>query len=270
MVDEIAEKLYASGIDNGHQEARWLIEAAIEGPFPATGFFEDDVRERANAMAARRIGGEPLQYVTGVAGFRRLELSVGPGVFVPRPETELLVEHALARLPEGGTLVDLGTGSGAIALAVADERPDARVFGTDASGEALGWAQVNKGRLDSAAQFLEGDLFEPLPEELRGQIDVVASNPPYIAENERTALPRDVIEHEPHIALFSGADGTSIIERIAPAAMEWLKPRGWLAIEISPHLQTVVPSLIRQHGFHEVALHSDLAGRPRIVEARRP
>jgi len=270
LVEEVASKLHSAGLDNAHQEARWLIEAAVDGAFPPTGYFEDEVRGRANDLARRRLDGEPLQYVTGVAGFRRLELSVGPGVFVPRPETELLVDHALARLPEGGTLVDLGTGSGAIALAVADERTDARVLGTDASGEALEWAELNKTRLGSSAEFFQGDLFEPLPEDLRGQIDVVVSNPPYIAENERTALPRDVVEHEPHIALFSGTDGTSIIERIVPGAVEWLKPRAWLLIEISPHLQTVVPALIRRYGFRDVTLRSDLAERPRVVEGRRP
>lgn len=270
MVEEVAEILHAAGIDNAHQEARWLIEAAVDGPFPPTGYFEDEVRARANSLASRRVGGEPLQYLTGIAGFRRLELRVGPGVFVPRPETETLVEHAMARLPDEGTLVDLGTGSGAIALAISDERPDANVFATDASGEALEWALKNKNKLSSSVEFMEGDLFEPLPEGLRGSIDVVVSNPPYIADDERTALPRDVIDHEPHVALFSGLDGTSIIQRIAPAATEWLRPSGWLLIEISPHLQTVVPEVFRRQGFVDVSIHPDLAGRPRVVEARRP
>jgi release factor glutamine methyltransferase len=117
--------------------------------------------------------------------------------------------------------------------------------------------------------LLEGDLFEPLPVDLEGRVDVIVSNPPYIADDERTALPSDVLDHEPHIALFSGADGTSIIERIVEEAPRWLRPNGWLMIEISPHLQTVVPRLLRQHGFADVALHPDLAERPRVVEGRR-
>ena len=270
MVDEIGADLRAAGIENAHQEARWLIEAALDGPFPSTGYFEDDVRERAIALATRRISGEPLQYVTGLAGFRRLELAVGPGVFVPRPESEVLVEHVLGRLRQGGTVVDLGTGSGAIALAIADERPDATVFATEASQDALDWALVNKTRLSSPVEFLHGDLFAPLPETIRGKVDLVVSNPPYIADDERSALPVDVLDHEPHIALFSGTDGTTVIERIAPSGTEWLRHGGWLMIEISPHLQTIVPKILRDHGYEEISVHRDLADRPRVVEARRP
>ena len=182
----------------------------------------------------------------------------------------MVVEHVLGRLPESGTVVDLGTGSGAIALAIADERPDANVYATESSRDALEWALKNKERLGSSVEFLEGDLFAPLPEAIRGKVDVVVSNPPYIADNERTALPVDVVDHEPHVALFSGVDGTSIIERIAPGANEWLRPGGWLLIEISPHLQTIVPKVFRDAGYEDVALHPDLAERPRVVEARRP
>lgn len=195
---------------------------------------------------------------------------MGPGVFVPRPETEVLVEHVLGRLPEGGVLVDLGTGSGAIALAVADERSDARVIATESSPEALRWARVNQSKVTSSIELLEGDLFAPLPEGLVGNIDVVVSNPPYIADNERTALPTDVLDHEPHSALFSGVDGTSIIERIVLDAPKWLRRGGWLMIEISPHLQTVVPRLLRSEGFENTAVHPDMAARPRVVEGRRP
>lgn len=247
-----------------------MIEAALGGPFPATGYFDDDVHARATALASRRVEGEPLQYITGLAGFRRLELAVGPGVFVPRPESEVLVEHVLGRVPEGGTVVDLGTGSGAIALAIADERPDAKVLATEASREALEWAHINKEKLQLNVDLLEGDLFAPLPEAIRGQVDVVVSNPPYIADDERSALPADVLDHEPHIALFSGSDGTTIIERIAPGASGWLRHGGWLLIEISPHLQTIVPRVLREYGYEEINVYPDLTHSPRVVEARRP
>ena len=209
-----------------------------------------------------------MQYLTGIAGFRRLELSVGPGVLIPRPETETTVEYALNRLPEGGTLVDIGTGSGAIALAVADERPEARVYGTESSQDALDWAEKNREKLSSSAVMLLGDLFEALPTDLRGQLDVIVSNPPYIADRERSVLPKDVIEHEPHVALFAGPDGSYLIEQILRDAPAWLKPGGWLLLEISPHLQTLVPRLFRDAGYLEVSIYEDLAGRPRVVEGR--
>ena len=248
-----------------------MIEAALGGqPFPATGYFEDDVYNKAIELTSRRVAGEPLQYLTGITGFRRLELAVGPGVLVPRPETEMLVEYALRRLPADGTVVDVGTGSGAIALAIADERPDAHVIGTDVSSDAIEWAARNKERLGSPAEFLAGDLFDPLQDSLRGQIDLVVSNPPYIADRERNVLPTDVVDHEPHVALFAGADGLSVIERLAVQAFDWLRPGGWLLIEISPHLQTAVPEVLERHEYEHVAVHPDLAERPRVVEGRRP
>ncbi len=237
---------------------------------PATGYFEDDVRDRARALVSRRVAGEPLQYITGVAGFRRLELAVGPGVLVPRPETETLAEYAMQRLPSRGTVVDIGTGSGAVALALADERPDARVIGTEVSEEALQWAERNKRELALDVELRHGDLFDALPDALCGALDVVVSNPPYIAEQERSALPREVLDHEPHVALFAGTDGTTVIERLARDALQWLRAGGWLLIEISPHLQTAVPDVFRRHGYEDVAVHPDLAGRPRVVEGRRP
>lgn len=221
-------------------------------------------------LARRRAAGEPLQYLTGIAGFRNLELAVGPGVFIPRPETEKLVEHAMDRLPQGGVFVDVCTGSGAIALAIAQERPDAKVYATESSEEALVWANRNREALALDATFLSGDLMEPLPPELRGKIDVAASNPPYIAEEERGALPTDVIDHEPHIALFSGDDGMNMIKRIAEEAKEWLRPDGWLLLEIGEHQRSLVAQLLEREGWRDVAIHLDLAERPRIAQARWP
>ncbi len=222
---------------------------------------------RALALAQRRAAGEPLQYLTGVAGFRYLELAVGPGVLIPRPETEQVAERAINLLPAGGTLVDIGTGSGAIALATAHERPDARVFGTDVSHEALEWAERNRIRLGLDVELLQGDLFDALPAPMRGEIDVCVSNPPYVTQAEKGSLPRDVVEHEPAIALF--VDGTtSVTERLVSEAPDWLRPGGWLVLEINEHYGAEVGSLFERHGYQDLFVEQDLTGRPRIAVGR--
>lgn len=224
--------------------------------------------QQVEDLAARRAAGEPLQYLIGVAGFRHLELQVGPGVFIPRPETEALVELAMARLPDAGTLVDLCTGSGAVALAVAQERPDAQVFATEVATEALEWATKNRDDLELPVTFFHGDLFAPLPQELAGVLDVVTANPPYVADRESGALPADVIDHEPHVALFSGVEGMGVIDRIVAAAPRWLRPGGWLLLEIGEHQRTLVLGLLTKGGWMDATVNDDLAGRPRITEAR--
>jgi len=230
---------------------------------------EEQEVERAMALTRRRATGEPLQYVTGIAGFRRLELAVGPGVFIPRPETELVAERAIELLPAGGTVVDIGTGSGAIALAVADERPDARTIATEVSPDALRWARRNSSSLGLDVELLEGDLFEPLEPSLRGRVDVVVSNPPYVPEGDLIDLPRDVVEHEPHVALFASKDGLSVAERIAAEARAWLTARGWLVVEIGEVQGRAAAQVLEELGFSRVAIRRDLTGRERIVEATR-
>lgn len=215
-------------------------------------------------LARRRAAGEPLQYLTGIAGFRHLELAIGPGALVPRPETEQVAQRALDLLPVGGTLVDIGTGAGPIALSVAQERPDATIYATDISPDALAWAEKNRARLGLNVELLQGDLFEPLPSDLRGTVDVVISNPPYIGLDEKDVLPLDVIAHEPHVALFAD-DGLTIIKRLAAEAPAWLKPGGWLVLEISPRHPVEVGSLLTEAGFRGVFVDQDLAGRARIA-----
>ncbi|MGH2729750.1 MAG: peptide chain release factor N(5)-glutamine methyltransferase [Actinomycetota bacterium] len=231
---------------------------------------DDAARERADALMARRAAGEPLQYVTGVAGFRRLELAVGPGVLVPRPETELVAGRALELLPEGGTLVDVGTGSGAIALAVADERPDAKVIATEVSPAALGWARRNRDALGLDFELIACDLLSGLPARLEGQIDVIVSNPPYVAETEREVLPTEVVDHEPEFALFAGRDGLAVITRVAAVGQRWLRPGAWLVLEIGETQGQRVSSLLDELGYVDVCIDSDLAGRDRIAEGRTP
>lgn len=178
-----------------------------------------------------------------------------------------MTQRALDLLPYSGTLVDLGTGSGAIALSVAHERADVDVWATEISPEAMAWARGNRERLGLRVELLEGDLFDPLPEELKGRIDVCVSNPPYVGEDEATSLPIDVREHEPPAALFA-ADGLAVIRRIAAATPAWIRPGGWLVLEISERHPDEVESLLHSHGFQDVFIEQDLAGKARIASGR--
>ncbi|HYO60967.1 MAG TPA: peptide chain release factor N(5)-glutamine methyltransferase [Actinomycetota bacterium] len=252
----MAERLRAGGVESAEAEARW-IERAAEGR---------DVEE----LVRRRLAGEPLQYVLGTAAFRRIELKVGPGVFIPRPETELVAERAMERLPAGGTLVDLCTGSGAIALSVADERPDALVVATELSPAAAQWATTNRDSLGLPVDIRPGDLFEALPPDLAGRVDVVVGNPPYVDPNERSMLPPDVVDHEPGEALFAPGGGTSVVERIADEAPAWLRGDGWLVLEIGETQGDAVRKILDSKGFADVSVHPDLTGRDRIAEGRWP
>jgi len=228
-----------------------------------------DVREARmfGRALCQRCAGTPLQHLTGEQAFRRISVEVRPGVFIPRPETEVLVEAALERLgpAEDPVVVDVGTGTGAIALSLKDERPDARVFATDVSPEAAELATSNAGRLGLDVTVLEGDLLRPLPSELRGWIDLVVSNPPYVAPAELDGLPAEV-RADPERALVGGIE---VYESLADEAARWLRDGGILAVEIgSTHGADVVKVLERTFG--DVAVRRDLAGRDRVVLARRP
>ncbi len=222
--------------------------------------------EAALRLTARRLTGEPLQYVTGVSGFRNVELELGPGVFIPRPETELVAERAMALLPERGILFEIGTGAGAIALAVADERPDARVLATESSPEALAWAKKNVDRLAADIELLEGDLFAPFADDLQKQVDVVVSNPPYVAEGE--TLPPEVVDWEPKEALFAGPDGLEVLNAIASGARSWLRHGGFVVLEIGETQGQRARDLLRRLDYSDVAVAADLTGRDRIAEGR--
>lgn len=263
--------LAESGIESAEADANELIRAALGISRAEVG--NVDVQEaeavRVLTLAVERARGAPLQYVTGVAAFRHIELRVGPGVLVPRPETEIVTEHALARLPTGGLCVDVGTGSGAIALSIAHERPDATVVATDSAPDAVRWARLNSGKLGLQVEVVECDLLEGLTDELAGKIDVIVSNPPYIGTEERGLLPRDVVEYEPPEALFAGERGMDVIERLADAARGWLAPGGWLVLEVAPHQADRVRELLEGLDYSFVSIARDLAGRNRVAEGRR-
>jgi release factor glutamine methyltransferase len=213
----------------------------------------------------QRCTGVPVQHLTGRQGFRRIVVEVRPGVFVPRPETELLVEHALAALGEGSdpVIVDAGTGTGAIALSIKDERPDARVFATDLSPEAVELARANAERLGLEVSVLEGDLLSPLPVDLRGRVSLVVSNPPYLPEAELDGLPPEV-RADPPLALVGDLEP---YRRLATDAPGWLRAGGVLAVEIDARRGGDVVRALGS-AFADVRVEPDLAGRDRVVVAR--
>ena len=228
---------------------------------------------RFHALLERRLAHEPLQYITGLRGFRRLCLRVGPGVFIPRPETELLVERALRRMEEDPRLtvaLDLGTGSGCIALALAQEDPRAEVHATDVSAAALEAAGRNAEACGLAGRvsFYHGDLFDPLPGRLRGGVHLVLSNPPYIPEGEYAELPPEVREHEPRLALLAEGDGTGFHLRILKGARDWLVPGGWVIVEVGAPQAAPVRERALEAGYEAAEVAFDYNGLPRFVEAR--
>ena len=238
----------------------------------ATSVVSPDDAARLEELVARREAGEPLQYLTGHQGFRGLDLAVGPGVLVPRPETELVVEQALRRAAgvERPAVVDVGTGSGAIALSIAVERPDARVWATEISPEALVWARLNAERVGArGVVLLEGDLMAPLPAALHGAVDLVVANPPYLATSQLASVAPDVRDHEPVVATVSGPTGLEVPARVVAEGRAWLRPGGWLVIETWPGQADQLLGLLAE-GYDEAAVHPDLAGSLRIAEGRLP
>ncbi|MBA3364032.1 MAG: peptide chain release factor N(5)-glutamine methyltransferase [Actinobacteria bacterium] len=216
----------------------------------------------------RRCAGEPLQHVTGEQGFRRLRIGVRPGVFVPRPETEVLVQVVLDAAAEVASpvVVDVCTGSGAVALAIKDERPDAAVFAVDLSPEAVMLARENAAALGLEMTVVEGSLLDPLPPDLRGEVDVIACNPPYVASAQRDSLPPDV-RAEPELAVFGRID---LYERLFAQAMACLRPGGFVAVEIEESTAASVSEAAERAGVQDLSVRRDLAGRDRVVCGRRP
>ena len=262
--------------DDGAREVRWLVEAASGRSPSEQAVVLDELpvdrqAETFEVLVARRVGGEPLQYVVGSWGFRTLDLLVDRRVLIPRPETEIVAGLAIDALPGGGRLVDLGTGSGAIALSAAAECwPDVEVWATDASADALAVARANLaglGRRASVVRLVEGDWFAALPADLRGACDVVVSNPPYVATVD--VLPAEVADWEPTSALLAGDDGLDDLRRIIAEAPRWLTPEGTLVLEIGETQSAAVLALAKRAGFTEATVHPDLTGRPRALVARQ-
>ncbi len=273
-------------VSQPRRSAEWLLSAAtglsrVELYTHKERPLSDAEREAYRAGIERRSLGEPLQYVTGEVAFRHLVLTVRPGVFIPRPETEVLVEAALDRLrilsqeePEAARpllVVDLCTGSGAVACSIAHEAPEAAVLATEVSADAAEVARANAERCRVAERVtvLEGDLFGPLPASARGSVAVVVANPPYIPSGRLPMLPAEVAEFEPAAALDGGTDGLDLVHRIIGEAREWLRPGGYLVIEVDESTARDADREM-QAWYEGVQAQSDLSGRERLVIGRVP
>ncbi len=230
---------------------------------------DTEAQRKIESLLQRREHGEPVAYITGQREFWSLPFTVTPAVLIPRPETELLVERALARITADTdvTAVDLGTGSGAIALAIARERPRARVVATDASPEALEIARKNAAALGiDRIEFRQGEWLAPLGHDT---FDVIVSNPPYIPADD-PHLQQGDIRFEPPAALVSGSDGLDAIRTIVRDARAHLKPGGWLLLEHGHDQADAVENLLKQSGYREILCYLDLAGHRRVIETRSP
>lgn len=277
--DGAVARLAAAGVEDAFQEVHWIVERASgRSAADQTATLDEPASERharaVEEMVRRRAAGEPLQYVLGQWGFRTLDLFVDRRVLIPRPETEVvagLAIHALTQLDRPGVAVDLGAGSGAIALSLAAECwPEVEVWATDASPDALAVTRVNLaglGRRAGVVRLVEGDWFDALPMELRGRVDVVVSNPPYVADGDE--LPDEVAKWEPLSALRAGPDGLDALRRIIAEAPAWLREGGTLVVEIGETQGAAVVELADAAGLHDPHIEQDLAGRDRALVAVR-
>ncbi len=240
----------------GVSRERLIVDCdlVVEGPA---------VRAFQNAVRRRSVEREPVAYIVGHRGFRRLDLAVDPRALIPRPETELLVEVALS-IPRGARVLDVGTGSGAVALALKDERPDLLLSGSDRSEDALALARFNGERLSLDVEWLRADLLLDVPDEF----DAILSNPPYVAESDRGSLAPEILRHEPPEALFAGPDGLTTIR----ALLAQVAPRGRVrvvALEVGAGRAETVSHLMGDAGFGSVRVERDLAGIERVVVGER-
>lgn len=272
---EAAAALREAGVENPGMESEILISEL--GKFRRSELFFRKNAEVAPETAAliregiaRRSGHEPLQYVTGTAPFREVELQVSPGVLIPRPETELLVGEVLRKLPRGGSLADIGTGSGAIALSAAYEREDITVVAVDSSAAALEIAAANRRRLNlwGRVELRQGDLTAPL--QSRGEYyDVAAANLPYISESDFASCPAEVRDHEPREALVAPENGLALIFRLIHEAMTILKPSGWLILEIGCTQGGAVTRALGDAAYRNIEVKRDLTGRVRFAMGQK-
>jgi len=288
----VAVQLAQAHVASPEVDARWLVEAA-SGRDPRsvpTAVLTPDAARRLEDMVTRRAAREPLQLIVGSTAFRTLELICTPGVFIPRPETEILAGLAIdaarsARSARGHVLVvEPCCGTGAVSLSVAVEVAGAHVHAADVSADAVRCARANlealraggagilpgdPGPVGERVQLFEGPLLEPFDEALRGHVDVLVSNPPYLPTSDVELLPPEVAQHDPHAALFGGEDGHELVDELIRAAPSWLAPAGTLLLELDVRRGQDAVEVALGAGLHDVRLVADLAGAPRFLVAHR-
>jgi len=297
-VAQAVEVLAAAGVPSPRADAEQLAAHVLgvsRGRLMLVDDWEPAQRARFEELVARRADRVPLQHLTGTVGFARIDLAVGPGAFVPRPETELLAQWAVATGGEvaserssagpsfrlasvaeasdavGIVVIDLGSGTGALALAIAHELPAARVYAVERSPAALRWLRRNAADRaaagDRPVEVIAGDATDPaVLADLDGAVDLVVCNPPYVPDG--VPVPPEVADHDPPEAVFAGLDGLAAIRPMVARAAALLRPGGWFGLEHDDSHAVVVPRLLRGR-FTQIADHHDLAGRPRYVTAAR-
>lgn len=228
---------------------------------------QSEVLADVEGLLRRREMREPLQLIIGTVGFRYLDIQVRPGVFIPRPETEMLAGEAISRTPTGGVVLEPCTGTGAVACAVAQEAAPRLVVATDIDPAAVDLAGHN-ARLFPVVQVRYGALLDPVGHDLRGQVDVLVSNPPYLAEGELEGLEPEVTDHDPVAALVAGQTGHEISDVLIFSAAEWLRPGGWLLLELDASRTAEAADRCRAAGLTDVSVVDDMTGAPRIVVAQ--
>lgn len=272
LISRGTDLLAKAGIESAEVDAQLLAAHVLgisKGELQAKLFLDPDISKvhEIEALFQKRSERIPLQHLTGVAYFRNLTLEVGPGVFIPRPETEGVVDLALQALPEGGVAVDLCTGSGAIAISIATERPSSKVYAWELNPESESYLRKN---IRGNVQLIMGDIADEheLWHELAGTVDVVISNPPYIPT---WAVPKDleVQLHDPAMALYGGEDGMDIIRVVSKRALQLLKPGGYLVVEHADTQGQLVADLFQTDGWENIQVHQDLTNRDRSVSATK-
>lgn len=279
VIAEATARFERAGVTSPRVDAEWMLADILGYPRSTLLLHREDAltieqAARLDEMIVRRERREPLGYILGNVRFRGLTLDVGPGALVPRPETELVAERAIDLVRERcvrsnrPTVVDVGTGTGAIALSIAVEAPDARIYATESSAAARGWTLRNLAHTGLRVTLLPGSLLGPLHPSLGSNCDVIVANLPYLSEEEWELTEPEVRRYEPREALVGGPTGLEPLVDLIEEAQHWLSHAGWLVLEIGETQGEDVSRFMTASGYREVSIRKDLAGRDRIVEGR--